>query len=97
MFAIISEISAGNNDLLDVMAATASITDWSVLSLHFGITPAGYSRINHNVRILRGNLHKEIISRWFQLGNASWSTLVKYLCEVRQYHIAQEIAKAHPC
>ncbi len=87
MFAIISEISAGNKDLLDVMAATTSITDWSVLSLKFGITLAEYSRINQNVIILSGNLHKEIICRWFQLGNASWSTLVKYLCEVRQYHI----------
>ncbi len=97
MFAIISEISAGNNDLLDVMAATTSITDWSVLSLHFGITAAEYDQIKQKVVQDGGNLQMQIIRRWFQLGKASWSSLVKYLCEVRQYDIAQEIAKAHPC
>ncbi len=79
------------------MDATASITDWSVLSLKFGITPSEYSQINQKVMIHSGNLQKEIIIHWFQLGNASWSSLVQYLCEVRQYDVAQEIAKAHPC
>ncbi len=93
---LISGIS-GNNDLLDVINATASITDWSVLSLKFGLTLTEYSQINQKVIALNGNLQMEIISRWFQLGNASWSSLVQYLCEVRQYDVAQEIAKAHPC
>ena len=79
------------------MDATASITDWSVLSLKFGITKAEYSQINQKAMTLSGNLQKEIISHWFQLGNASWSSLVQYLCEVRRYDVAQEIAKAHPC
>ncbi len=79
------------------MAATASITDWDVLSLKFGILLAEYQQINRQAMIRGGNPQMQIISHWFQLGNASWSALVKYLCEVRRYDVAQEIAKAHPC
>ncbi len=75
------------------MNATTSITDWSVLSLLFGITPAEFCQINRQVMTGGGNLQMQIISRWFQLSNA----LVKYLCDVRRYDVAQEIAKAHPC
>ncbi len=96
-FIIIFSGVSGNKDLLAVMKATASIGNWSVLSLQFGITKAEYQKINRNVMMQGGDLEMEIISRWFQLGNASWSALVNYLCEVDEVDLAQEIAKAHPC
>ena len=96
---IILAISGGNNDLIDVMRATKTIVDWNRLSLKFGIDRAEFQRINRNVLVQGGDLQMEIITRWFQLGNASWSALVDYLCDdlIEQYDVAQEIAKAHPC
>ena len=87
------------SDLLAVMRATSSITDWSVLSLLLGIESAEYDRLEKNARALSRNLHKDIIQCWLDSGTASWSSLVKCLCDgmVKKVELAQTISKDHPC
>ncbi len=76
------------------MRATREITDWSALALCLGIEEADFEKIQLKPNV---NLHKEVIKRWFDAGNASWSELVRHLCDdlVNKQGLAQIIAQDH--
>ena len=59
-----------------------------------GIEEAEFERIQKMSNV---DLHKEVIKHWFDIGNASWSELVRQLCDnlVNKQGVAQKIAQDH--
>ncbi len=83
---------------MQVVRATASITDWSLLALLLGISEPDYTRIKSDNPLNASDQHKAIITKWLASGNASWAALVNALRDelVNQQGLANKIAMDHP-
>ena len=77
--------------------ATHHITDWSILALLLGLSPADVNYIESTAEDTK-KMKMSIISKWIESGTASWAVLVTALNHslIGQGAVAVDIAKKHP-
>ena len=82
---------------IDLLRLTQDITDWSVLALLLGLSPADFEHVqlnNSTVQLQR----QTIIKQWLDSGEATWSRLINALRDplVNKGAVADKIMKQHP-
>ena len=77
--------------------ATHHITEWSILALLLGLSPADVNHIQSTTEDSK-RMKMSIISKWIESGTASWAVLVTALNHsmIGQGAVAVDIAKKHP-
>ena len=91
-----SYLTAG--DLIAVMKATQTISDWYTLGLTLGILSHVLDKITMDEsKVL--NRQRSMLQHWLDTGHASWMMLVDALMNplINKDGLAKEIARNHPC
>ena len=77
--------------------ATHHITDWSILALLLGLSPADVNHIQSTTEDTK-RMKLSIIRKWIESSTASWAALVTASSHslIGQGAVAVDIAKKHP-
>ena len=84
------------NDLLKVLEAITTVTDWYELGLKLGLNVDILQKIETDCRSVK-ECQRKMILKWLNTGSACWSSLVKALNSplVDRQGIVKQITKDH--
>ena len=88
----------GSKDLVAILEAINSITNWHTLGLKLpGLEEHELQRIERNYRGIVDDCQREMILQWLHTGQATWSSLVHALMSplVNRKDLALQIAQDH--
>ena len=87
-----------DDNFIEIMRETKSITDWSILPILLGISNVEKDQIMSDHSGQAAIQHQKFIRAWIKSGNATWAILVGALRDdlVKEGACANNITKNHP-